>query len=487
MLVFISSSKDYETRYRNDSYGYLRHLAEIYPELLSVEDQLEKELGRKLWASESVRTIEEGERRITREKLQRVFSESRTVGYPVLLVFIHMLSPGLGLLPEIQYALLALAVFFLYTSLCVYGFRKPAAFFGSSILLYAGFVSSFVPEVMSDSAGVSMAIVTVGFLFRAAGKPGRLFPLLGMGLSAFFTYQIRPAFLFLVPWLPLSVLALEWIRGRYEAVKPGTGQLIRHIAVAILLALFPLLLFSAARMSLTGHFGLTSFGGINFIGITLQLLPEDRVDELPEHLRGPASEMLACMKERRPLLETGDEGLGRNEYRKLFRRYNYTIHQCAVKVARELSKAENGVVDKVYINNMLQELSTEIFTMRPGLYLDVVYNSFIIGLKNTFRSGRLMNGALAMILAGLLAGGFAAAGALKMHGLTGPAVSPRARLEIYSLLFVATSFYTTKLLLVILVEMPIPRYMLAAGAFLPALLAGAAASIWTDVFSVESS
>src|SRR5262249_499252 len=162
--------------------------------------------------------------------------------------------------PACQFAVHIVAVLLFYLGLRCIALPGWLAMGISSMLLYSKSFLDYVPFVMTDGLSSSLAIATVAMLLVLIGRPRSAFPWIGLPLSLLLIYQVRPAYLFLIPLLPvlgLIILALvvsrqDWVR-LYKRVGLGL------VAVGIL----PLLAFCTFRWAVVGHFGLVSFAGHN--------------------------------------------------------------------------------------------------------------------------------------------------------------------------------------------------------------------------------
>lgn len=487
IIVFISRDESQRVTYWGDSFSYLQYSAEVYPEILELEKSFSGKLARKLIVPKTQQKFGSDAPRFTREKIAHMLANIRTPGYPAFLVTAHILSPDLKLLPVFQFCLLALAVIFFYTSMLCYGFRKFTAFCCSSILLYGTPTLCLTKTVMTDLPGTALAVFTVGFLLRCVVTPDRVLPVVLMSISMFITCLTRPVYLFLLPWLPATGFILEWMHSRYMGLKTDFFRLLsRAVLVAVIIAA-PLVIYSSLRQAVVGHFGLCSFEGINFIGIAIQILNEDEVENLSEDLQTPALEMMQCLKEKASLLQVHGNRATPAQYDKLYKNYDIAVHHCAIPVAIKHVKRPGENLDLVAMNGLITKISHEIIRMKPRLYADIVWKNFTNAILETFTKRVFRKKGILIFLLGLMAGGSAVVATTVKNSTTKTYISKSARFELQTMFIVAVGFYLLKLTLVVLVEIPFIRYIQAAATFFPTLLYCAASVLWMDVFTKNRS
>ena len=155
-----------------------------------------------------------------RMPFQDLLGYHRTAGYPLLMKAFAAVSPGFRIMPWVHLALLYLAVVVLDTALRRYGASPWQAFAVSSGFLFAAWQNQAVSYLLTDFAAMVMAVMTVGFLFWVTAAPRRPLPWIGLTTCLAFSYHIRPAYLFLVPLVPLLGILLIRIRTR-RAGKPS--------------------------------------------------------------------------------------------------------------------------------------------------------------------------------------------------------------------------------------------------------------------------
>ncbi len=396
-----------------------------------------------------------------------MLSHVRTLGYPLFLKSIGWLSPELSVLPLFQALAFVAATVFFYSGLHRYGFSKALAAVIASTLLYSNIFLFYSSEIRPESLSLSLAITTVAFLFHLASKPGkrRWVLWIGFAVTLIATYQVRPAYLFLVLLTPLLGVGLLLIRTR-----PQKHALARFGMGLAAISIVPFLAFSGLRLAVVGHFGVVSFGGTTLIGIASQLLTEDMVKDLP----ADSQPLAVAILERRNAMETiplpsylapGNRydlvwvylapGT-RYDHVWMSKRYNIYIWDLSLPVARELYGD-----DPVRSDTELMKLSLGVIRSAPQRYARWFFGATIRGLTGmTWRDLRFVG--LLVVL-----GCVHMARVLRnREAMPGAAHS----LELNSMLLVGCGFALAKLLLVALVAPTLGRYIAASGIFLPGIL-----------------
>ena len=396
-----------------------------------------------------------------------MLSHVRTLGYPLFLQSIGWLSPELSVLPLLQALAFVAATVFFYSGLHRYGFSKALAAVIASTLLYSNIFLFYSSEIRPESLSLSLAIITVAFLFHLASKPGkrRWVLWIGFAVTLIATYQVRPAYLFLVLLTPLLGVGLLLIRTR-----PQKHALARFGMGLAAISIVPFLAFSGLRLAVVGHFGVVSFGGTTLIGIASQLLTEDMVKDLP----ADSQPLAVAILERRNAMETIPlpsylASVNRNDFVWVYlapgtrydhvwmsKRYNIYIWELSLPVARELYGD-----DPVRIDTELMKLSLGVIRSAPQRYARWFFGATIRGLAwMTWRDLRFVG--LLVVL-----GCVHMARVLRnREAMPGAAHS----LELNSMLLVGCGFALAKLLFVALVAPTVGRYMAASGIFLPGIL-----------------
>ncbi len=285
----------------------------------------------------------------------------RTLGYPLLLRGVAAVTPDYRLLPWVHLAMLVAAVFFFDFSLRRFGFSPWIALAISSAIIYAALPRRTpVNALLADFPAMTLAVTTVACLLWVVAERKKILPWLALTVSLAAAYQVRPAYLFLIPLAPcLGVgFAFLWSKGRGEP-RVWKGLLAGLLVVATL----PLLTYSLWRLKMVGDFGLVSFAGYNLSGLAVELLDAPMIErELSEPYR-PLARAILAERRRREMTPAFGPGL-RVSLRQYEDNFSRNIYRIAVPAARGAYGP-----DPLVCNRQLGRFSREVIGLRPGRYL----------------------------------------------------------------------------------------------------------------------
>lgn len=381
-------------------------------------------------------------------------SSMRTPGYPLFLSVIQQLGETQQL-PSIQFFVHVMAVLAFYFGLHRFGVQPWAAFSAAAPLLFLPMIRAYGHILLSDAPALSLAIGSVGSLFMALGNSGRWWPWVGVGVTVTATWMVRPMYLFLVPLLPMLAVILGYISRSRHAMG-----LKRLLLTALLATLLPVILFSALRGVVVGHFGVVSFGGINVAGVATPLLTEGLTPTLPEELQPLARAIMVKRRELGLGYPFSPQGLIR--YNTWYNEYNLAIHDVALPVAHAMTG------DMVQANRELSRLSLAILVQRPFEYGAWISRSMVEAVLTCIRQDYGIQGLAALWLLMWLTRLVTrrrAAGETPQ-----PAANDDGSREMEVVAVTGLLFFLAGTLEVVLVEPPIERYVLGTGALLVSVL-----------------
>jgi hypothetical protein len=313
-----------------------------------------------------------------------------------------------------------------------------------------------VATLLTDSLGRSAAIASVAMLFWASAERARFLPWAGLAIALALTYHIRPVYLFLLPLVPCLGFALLRIRCAWVG-RPF--RWFRHVALLCGLSVLPYLAFCLVRLVVVGHFGLVSFAGANLIGITVELLDHDMIENrLPESWRPFARELLLERERVGQPSPFKAEGIDVSIWRR-----NYPTNCWDVGYAAAERVYGN---DPVVINNKLSGVSKALILASQGKYLRFLVYNIRDGVSRVIGRGWFLPAIGVLALATFF-----------LRVMLVPS-RPSERLALpenpnpgimHALILAAVMFAAGKLLLVSLVEVHVPRYTFAARVFFPAV------------------
>jgi len=386
----------------------------------------------------------------------------RTIGYPLFLKAAALVSPDFGLVPWLHLAMLFGAVFFFDGSLRRFGATPWVAFTASTALLAAAFQDAAVRILLADFPAMLGAVVTVGFLFRLAAEPRRAANWAGLAVALAVTYHVRPAYLFLIPLVPILGVVLRRIVMRRRGQRPAWLRLGAGLGAA---SAGPYVAYCFLRLVLVGHFGLVSFGGMSIVGIAAELIDEAMIRrELPPSMRPLAADIARRRADMG--LETVFRGGGVIRIRQWELQFNDNVWRAAVPAATALYGR-----DPRQVNDRLASLSKAVIRLRLGPYLLFVAYSFPRALAKYFFCSWT---AQVLLLAGLVLWAIRrrrtrhAAGGANTPAV--PHASP-ADAVLPALAAAAALLLLAKAALLVLVICVGSRYILPAGVLVPPALA----------------
>lgn len=402
--------------------------------------------------------------------LQDALSSTRTLGYPLLHAFIASQGHGLPAYPEAQMLILIPCVLVFVIGLRAYGLSGIAALVAASPLLWIVPVEQVIPETVSKC----FAIASAGFLLWAAGTRSRM-AMLGLAVSVFAACQMRPAFLFLVVWVPLAWIFLYLRRWGWH----HQAHLLRNGLRVGLACTVPLFLFCLLRLILVGHFGLVSFGGQNTIGISIEMLDSKTVGQLPVSDR-PLAQILARGRDAWPEARfITSRGLI-EDWTRIAPLYAANVNRIGRTLEAKFPQ-ESGKSDNVTRDKALSRLSIHTFLIAWPRYLEWLTGAATESLRMAlhlllggggdegFGLGPVNSLAVTLGLIALLLLSWP----LERRAF-GEGSRPYFTRGISVLIFIAGTFFLASMLVVILVEPPIARYVEAAAFMLPCVAAALA-------------
>lgn len=380
----------------------------------------------------------------------------RTPAYPLLLRAVVEFSPDYTLMPWIHVLFHLAAVLLLDASLRRFGASPWQAFAGASALLYTLFGDPSPGALLTDVPAKAAAAMAMAFLFRTAAVPRSASAWLGLTVLLALTYQIRPAYLFLVGWTPLAGLVVLRIRSGAMGL-PFHWRL--PLAGWCAASLLPCLAYCTLRLVAVGHFGLVSFVGGSFIGVAAEWVDRQMVESrLPSEYRPLAAEILRqrqALGVKSPYNELGMDMHVWDE------NYNIYVWRIAYPAAHRLYGD-----DIVRIDRQMSGLSRQIIGFRKAAYFGFLLRNFRHGLGKFLQTGFLLQAMLGLGLALFV-----------LRVLVCPRSGPEPSMPgllppssvLHAVLIPALVFAGCKLLLVASMEVTIPRYVDAMALFLPSV------------------
>ena len=212
----------------------------------------------------------------------------RTFGYPLFLRTVALVRPTPEGVPVAHFVLHIVCVAVFWMGLRTFIASPWSSMLAASSLLYSNVVLRYTGCIAPDAVASSCSIATIGLLLLAVLRPPSIWRWLALAGSIFVTYQLRPAYLFLVPLVPLLGLALHWLLKEAASGPRKRSSLLPLVAVSLL----PLVLFCTVRWLIVDHFSIVSFGGNNFAGVVTRFLDRETLTKISADVRPLAEEVL---------------------------------------------------------------------------------------------------------------------------------------------------------------------------------------------------
>ena len=411
----------------------------------------------------------------SRLPFREMLGVGRTIGYPLFLRVVALVSPEFQAVPWIHFAMLVGTVFFLDFAVRRYGATPWEALAVSSGAFYA-VINWMLPALLTDFAGQLAAIAAGACLFWLAAERKRVLPWLLLVLVVAAGYHIRPAWLFLMAWAPCTGLVLLGIHSKRTGQAFAWKGFLAGLCAASFL---PYLAFCTLRWFVVGHFGLVSFGGYCVVGLAAELIePEMIAADLSPEFRPLGEEILRGRREQQiPRVFRGNFFANVWQWERNHDRYVYFV----VMPAADRLYGD----DWVEKNRVLNRFSWEVLRARKLRFAVLFLTSLPwAAVKLLYRSWPLR--ALLSLLAILLG---TRCWMLRRWGLSqfghharrgrdenrtvpfGAAPTPVSGYLLAAVFWVAVSLFLMKIAFVLLTIFAEARYVLAAGVFVPSLVA----------------
>ena len=380
-------------------------------------------------------------------------------GYPLVLKLVSVISPSLSILPMVQFTILAISIFAFYCALGRYGLSRWLALAISSTIFYSNYTFIFIPMVVTDILATSAVILAISMLIFVICKPCNFYWWFLYSIFLFFSYQTRPAYLFLLVLLPLLGIMLLFLRIRYKRIHFPFKKS-RFITTLTITSILPFIFFCYLRFAALGFFGITSSDGWTIAGIAGQFLSEDMARKLPNDLRLYA---LNVLDERKGFLDWELPGDTSN-FAVIERMYYKTVWSLLYPVAEQMYKEKGDVA----VKRKLLEFSMAIIRAKPVPYIIWIMKAFrvqfvrLIETNYEFQALTLLFIILQFIY--LLK---------QLYGYeSDPDLENRRAGHYYAfatVFLIGVSFALSGIFLISLVVIPDDRYISAAGIFLPSI------------------
>lgn len=310
----------------------------------------------------------------------------RTPGYPLFLQTTMKLL-GIGAVPFIHNLCFFIAVIYFYQSLLAIGYRPFSALVVAVPLMLGLNPSLLAPNILTDSLALTLSLFCLG-AFNFTWRPSASFKdWLVLTLLTFITYQVRPAYLFiLVLWPLMGVWTTYFLSQHRGSLNNCIKPFLAYLAVSVV----PFVMYTILRGLFTGFYGVVAFGGYNTIGIAVQFLDQETVEKLPEDMQDFGTAILKKIEDEKIRVDI-------SSYNTMEPNYPDLVYQVSVPVATEMFGT-----DVRKINAAFNRLSMKTFQLHPKLYLRWLVGNWKHAVSDqanpTFRN---MGTVLVILLSGL--------------------------------------------------------------------------------------
>ena len=296
----------------------------------------------------------------------------RTPGYPLFLKLVKTATGSYDAVPVLHFLVYCGAVLVVYWGLIAVVRSSVCAALIAGSLLTMNILWLYIQAIATDTFAAAIGLCAIGFVLRAGYSAQiRNWMLAGLVLSTTIAWLIRPAYLFLVPAVPVLVMLLRIRNATIEQLE-FRGIVRSGLKLAMLVCL-PVLFWCLIRFCMVNDFGVVAFGGYNFVGIAGQFLEPGQIEMLPSDLR-PLARQAIYYRDQLPQDAIAMRDADPLNYLRIENNYDVTIWQIYSPAATDLYGD-----DASFANAQLKRIAAEIVWNSPRNYL--------IWLVKAFRHG----------------------------------------------------------------------------------------------------
>lgn len=391
------------------------------------------------------------------QSLDVAFGHTRTLGYPLLL---RAAGEHRHALKRLEYGTYLLAVLALWWALTVW-FRSGWIALAGSVPLLVADVLAYTGWLQPEILAPAFALLAVAALILVVGgwRPGWSWSVLVLGL--FLACLLRPAYLFLVPVLPVAGFVMRWIRDGFG----GSAAFGLRLTAA---SAGPVLGFCLVRWLIVGQLGFVAFLGYNLSGVAASFLNPSLVDNLPVRQRPLAEPILAWRQAR-----------GWQPYEGHWRvdpwheQFTPNIYHATVPVVeRSLARRPAAAPTPwIAVDERLREWSLAVLRRNPPRYLHWVRGNLAVGLHGLLQRPTIT---VPLVLVALSV-------PFLLVTPASPARDPRTLRAWFGLAVLCGGYFLGNLLLLATISVPLHRYVDAAVLLLPVLIWVECAILWRRI------
>jgi hypothetical protein len=210
------------------------------------------------------------------DSLESMARQTRLPGYPLWLVVVTK-TLGIFFVPAAQVVVHATASWLLLTELQRWGMSIAASIVVGIAVGFGCTATDNISTISSDALAASLGVIAIVCVLRWA-RIGSSRSTIALTIAATTAaIFVRPAYLFLCPWLVIAATLLGSMSGAYQ--KPF-WTVFKSALFMTVLSSVPVLAWMSFRLVTVNDFGVLPFGHQNLAGVLVQLLSDDELESL---------------------------------------------------------------------------------------------------------------------------------------------------------------------------------------------------------------
>mgnify|MGYP003667776658 CR=1 FL=1 len=379
----------------------------------------------------------------------------RTPGYPLWLLAIRS-TVGLAFIPLAQVIVHATAASWFAIELRRQGLGARDCIVAGIAIAVGCTAMDHINTVSTDAIAASVGVMVATALLRFSTAADSWRWATAVVVLSVIAIMLRPAYLFLIPWLMVAGSLLGRIHGQSWKRSLGNSLL---VSVATLV---PILAWMGLRLVAVNDFGILPFGHQNLAGVLVQLLSDEELRALP----GDAAAMGESIVSEQQDLAAAGHTFAAGETgatMTIDARWDEMTYFVVVPAAQSLAGD-----DPVAQHNAIKAMNQEIIRQYPQRYMVWIAKNGRRGAW-AIAADIVMHPIFLSAILGLAAWLiYASASGIPCSGVVDNGIAMR------SLTIISLTYLLAKLGFVILTSPGIGRFSDAAAIFLPAWLAVAA-------------
>lgn len=387
----------------------------------------------------------------------------RTPGYPIFLAAVTA-TVGLQIVPLIQVLLHASVCWFFGEELMRRGMPRHPAIVAAFCVLVGCTAADHINTVSTDAPAASLGVLTATFLMRACRTASKM-DVIACAVIAIVTIFVRPAYLFLIPWIGLAGWLL--VRCQSGCSQPVLMAPVRKtigLKIAVIVGVV-VCGWMSLRFLVVSEFGIAPFGHQNLSALLVQTVPPETLRALPGET-GELGEMIAdkLQQDGFQLPDENGGGIPTLTIESQWGQINYGVVWPLARDAYADQDALAIVAPEVSVHRRIGMLNQAILSASPSGYVRWVLLAIRRAIWGTAANIAMHPIFLLMIIVGL--------GWILVRASQGAKLGPISPPEGWSAFAIlAITYAVMGIGFVILSSPPIGRFADASAIFLPGLLA----------------